>query len=209
MSQTPPGNEAVTCLPRTSPITLLIGKAKAAGTKEGARAYSEHLIKMFVYPQVGNAYIRALSRRLAMADLTAREGKRSWIPEGSVAQAFNDLMKQAADNSGRPLETNASVVHQLRLALYSGSPHLSSVDSHSFECLPSEAILVIVQLFVTDGAATRPDLSPTPRAHRAGEVTIRGRKFPTARSLVFRYAASHSRSETVKLYDNLAHNLGF
>ena len=192
-----------------SPLDSLIANAKAAGTKEGARDYSEYLIKMLVPTQkVGNAYSGALSRRLATADFAAREGKRSWVPESSVAQAFNDLMKQAADTyggpagaSGRAIETNASIVHQLRLRLYSGSPYLSSVDSHSSECLPSEAMLIMQQLFLTDGAAPEP--------LRPGEVRVTRRNFPPADLLVSRYVVSHSRSETVKLYDNLAHNLGF
>lgn len=192
-----------------SPIDSLIAKANAADTKEGVRAYSEYLIEMLVPTQkVGNAYSSALSRRLATADLAAREGKRSWVPESSVAQAFNDLMKQAADASGGPegvsgrtIKTNASIVHQLRLRLYNGSPYLSSVDSHGSECLPSEAMLIMQQLFLTDGAAPEP--------LRPGEVRFTSRNFPTADSLVSRYVVSHSRSETVKLYDNLAHNLGF
>jgi len=217
MPQTPPGKGASQMLPNTSLIDSLIAKAKAAGTKEDARAYSEYLIKMLVpTKKAGNAYSSALSRRLAMADLAAREGKRSWVPEGSVAHAFNDLMTQAADNSGRPagtsdrpIETNTSVVHQLRLRLYNGSPYLSSVDSHSSECLPSEAMLIMQQLFLTNGAATLSDPSSKPGTHLAGEVRISSRKFPTADSLISRYVVSHSRSETVKLYDNLAHNLGF
>ncbi|HWT65345.1 MAG TPA: hypothetical protein VN151_04475 [Terracidiphilus sp.] len=192
-----------------STIASLIAKAKAAGTKEGARAYSEYLIEMLVPTQkVGNAFGGALSRRLATADFAAREGKRSWVPESFVARAFNDLMKQAADASGGPagapsrtIETNVSVVHQLRLRLYNGSPYLSSVDSHGSECLPSEALLIMQQLFLTDGAAPEP--------LRPGAVRLTSRNFPTADSLVSRYVVSHSRSETVKLYDNLAHNLGF
>lgn len=209
MPQTPPGEGASPTLQNTSMIFSLIAKAKAADTKEGARDYSEYLIKMLVpTKKTGNAYSSALSSRLAMADIAAREGKLSWVPEGSVAQAFNDLMKQAADTSGRPegasyspIETNASVVHQLRLRLFNGSPYLSSVDSHSSECLPSEAMLIMQQLFLSDG-----DLPPT---LRPGEVRFSRRKFPNADSLVSRYVVSHSRSETVKLYDNLAHNLGF
>jgi hypothetical protein len=200
-----------------SPIDSLIAKAKAAGTKEGARAYSEYLIKMLVpTKKTGNAYSSALSRRLVMADLAAREGKQSWVPEGSVAQAFNDLIKQAADTSGglagasgRAIQTNASVVHQLRLRLYNGSPYLSSVDSRSSECLPSEAMLLMQQLLLTDGTGMLSDPSSTPEPLRPGEVRLTSRNFPTADSLVSRYVVSHSRSETVKLYDNLAHNLGF
>lgn len=209
MPQTPPGNDAVTGPTSTSLIDSLIAKAKAAGTKEGARDYSEYLIKMLVpTKKTGIAYSRALSRRLAVADFAAREGKQGWVPESSVAQAFNDFMKQAADasggpagTSGRAIQTNASVVHQLRLRLYNGSPYLSSVDSHSSECLPSEAMLLMQQLFLTDGTAPEP--------LRPGEVTATIRHFPSADSLVSRYVLSHSRSESVKLYDNLAHNLGF
>lgn len=203
-------------LSNTSPINSLIAKAKAAGTNEGARDYSEHLVKMLVpTKKVGNAYFGALSRRLIMADLAAREGKRSWVPEASVAQAFNDLMKQAADTSGGPagasgraIETNVSVVHQLRLRLYNGSPYLSSVNAHSSECLPSEAMLIMQQLLLSDGGATLSDPSSTGPL-RPGEVRLTSRKFPTADSLVSRYVVSHSRFETVNLYDNLAHNLGF
>lgn len=217
MSQNQPGDETVNGPPTASRIDSLIAKAKAAGTIEGARAYSEYLIKMLIpTKKVGNAYSSALSRRLAIADIAAREGKRGWVPESSVARAFNDLMKQAADTShrppgtsARPPETNAPIVHQLRLRLYNGSPDLSSVDSHSSECLPSEAMLIIQQLLLTDGAGTLSDPSSTPGPLRPGEVRLTRRKFPTADSLVSRYVVSHSGSETAKLYDNLAHNLGF
>lgn len=203
-------------LSSTSSIDSLIAKAKAAGSREGAQDYAEYLIKILVpTKKTGNAFSSALSRRLAIADFAVREGKLSWVSEGSVAQAFNDFMKQVADTSGGPagtsgraIQTNASVVHQLRLRLYSGSPYLSSVNAHSSECLPSEAMLIMQQLLLTDGGATLSDPSSTGPL-RPGEVRLTSRKFPTADSLVSRYVVSHSRSETVNLYDNLAHNLGF
>lgn len=209
-------NDAFAMLSSTSQIDLLIAKAKAAGTREGAQDYAEYLIKMLVpTTKTGNAFSSALSRRLAIADFAVRKGKLSWVSEGSVAQAFNDFMKQAADTSGGPagssgraIQTNASVVHQLRLRLYNGSPYLSSVNAHSSECLPSEAMLIMQQLLLTDGGATLSDPSSTGPL-RPGEVRLTSRKFPTADSLVSRYVVSHSRSETVNLYDNLAHNLGF
>ena len=209
-------NDTLGMLSSASPIDSLIAKAKAAGSREGAQDYAEYLIKMLVpTTKTGDAFSSALSGRLAIADFAVRDGKLSWVSEGSVAQAFNDFMKQVADTSGEPagtsgraIQTNSSVVHQLRLRLYNGSPYLSSVNAHSSECLPSEAMLIMQQLLLTDGGATLSDPSSTGSLW-SGEVRLTSRKFPTADSLVSRYVVSHSRSETVNLYDNLAHNLGF
>lgn len=194
--------------PHKSQIDLLIAEAEAADDAKGAKEYSDHLIKMLVAPQVGTAHIAALSHRLAMADLMARQGKRERIPESSVAQAFNDLMEQVTDPPSKPLQTDASVVHRIRLTLYSASRHLSSVDSHPAVCLPSEAVLVMYQLLANNGAESLscpPQMSPPP----SGPYVVGCARGVDAQSLVFHHLISHSRSERATLYDHTAQILGF
>ncbi len=209
MPQNPSGSRPVRGLPHTR-LNLLIAAAKAADTQEGAQAYSEDLVKMLVAARMGKAYINALSRRLAMADLLARHGKRKWVPESSVAQAFNDLMEQVAPTSSQPFQTDTSFVHEMRLALNGISPALGSVDSHSSECLPSEAVLLLWQLLANNGAKLPlPELPRKVGAPKGGYVIGRSISGPDARLLVFQYAASHTRFESVKLYDHVAQLLGF
>ena len=105
---------------------MLIAKAEAADTPEGAQDYARYLTARFVAMRTEDAYVGTLSRRLATADLMTRQGKRNWIPENIVAQAFNDEMKEVVGPSGKPPQTDVSVVHQLRLVLYGISPHFSS-----------------------------------------------------------------------------------
>jgi hypothetical protein len=204
LSQIPSEGASDAKLPRTELIQSLIKEAQAADTEEGMEDYSKLLIKMLVGDQAGAAYATALSHRLAVSELMARHGKRKLIPESSVAQAFNELMKQVGAGPAPPIETNPLIVHQLRVAVYNTSPVLSSLDSHSSECLPSEAVFLMWLLCVNDGAFS----IPIPPGGAKPGVSIR-QNAPIASSLIYRYSASHSHFETVKLYDHVVQFIGF
>jgi hypothetical protein len=200
--QTPPQEGTVPALPPTPLVNSLIEEAGAADSQEGRKVYADDLARLLVDGEVGSAYIDAFSLRLALAELMARHGKRKWVPEGVVAQAFNDLMKQVTEPSNKPLQTDASVVHRLRLSLDNTSPDLSTVQSHREDCLPSEAVLTMLLLLANNGAAGR--LLPDPLASKVGYVTANAPSGPDARALLSRYLATHSRSESMALYEHVA-----
>jgi hypothetical protein len=201
--QAQPEPESALTVPRESPAGRLIAEAEAADTGEGLQAYTRHLAKYFVFQRrLGVAYVDAFSQRLLAAELMARQGKRKWIPESMVAQAFNGLMNQAAGSSAKPYQTDVSVVHQMRLILHGVSPHFSSVDTHSSECLPSEAVLIMWQLLLQNGIVSPPN-PPVVRCVPPCVVEV------DADILMVRYIDSHTRRESVALYDHVAQLFGF
>ncbi len=193
--------------PRRSPAWLLIEEAKSADTQEGAQRYAKHLATMFVSARAGEAYVNEFSHRLALADLAARQGKRNWIPEATIAQAFDDMMRLVTPPSSKPLHTDASVVHQMRLILYAVSHDLSSVDSHRAECLPSEAIDVMMQLLSHDGTlcGPYPPMKPAAPKGTAQKCT----ESPEADALVFAYMASHPRPRRQAVYERVTQLFSF
>ena len=189
--------------PPESPAGLLIAEAEAAGAQEGNQEYAKHLTEMFVTSRTGDAYIDAFSSRLSTADLMARRGKRGLIPESVVAQAFNDLMKE----TGGSYQTDANIVHQLRITLSEVSPALSTVTSHDSECLPSEAVEIMVQLLSHDGVLRGPC---PPMKPGVPERNARGcAEGPDADALVFAYMSSHPRSRRQAVYERVAQLFGF
>ena len=81
---------------RYSLVTPTIAKARVADTEKGAEAYAADLTDFVVSDRPGKSYVKKFSRRLANADLAARRSGQGWVAESAVAQAFNDLMEQAA-----------------------------------------------------------------------------------------------------------------
>ncbi|HEU5351447.1 MAG TPA: hypothetical protein VFU55_07600 [Terracidiphilus sp.] len=206
MPQTPSNSGEIPGLAPTPQVVALIEAAKTADTARGARAYSKDLTRLIVVRKAGIWYRAAFSKRLAAADLAARNRQHKWVSEGEVAQAFNELMTGA----GGTLRTDASVVHQLRISLANTSADLGSVRSHAGECLPSEAVLLIYVLLVNNGAVSTPLPAPLPASPspNVGYVTFSGPSGPDARIRVSRYAAVHTRSQVVELYENLAQRIG-
>lgn len=201
-SQTPPKPKSAQTVPRDSPGGRLIAEAEAADTGEGLQAYTQHLTKNFVSPRgVGNAYVDAFSQRLFTADLMARQGKRQWIPESVVAQAFNYMMAQTSGPSCKPLRTDTSTVHQLRIILSEVSPALSSVKSQVSKCLPTEAVDLMIQLLSRNGSLEDPCPPPRPGEHGCVQKV-------NADVLILRYSQSHSASENVMLFDHVAQLFG-
>ncbi len=192
-----------------SPIARLITEAKGADAPEGSQIYAERLAEMFIGDRAEKAYVTAFSRKLATADLATRRGQRKWIHESAIAQAFNDLMEQVSGASGEPLQTDANVVHQIRLALAEITPALTTVKRHSSECLPSEAVFLMNQLLLRNGyLVDRCPPQPGPNGglvqHACAEIDSPG----FANSLVSRYSHSHSRSENKMLFDHVAQRFG-
>lgn len=180
--------------------------AEEAGTPAGAGRYSRRLVELLAGDQLGDANVSALSKRLATADFTVRNGKRNYVAEVSVASAFNGLMKTVHDKKTKPIETDEVNVHRLRLALSGVAPTLTSVKAHPSSCLPTEAFLLSV-LLITNNGSIKP-----PPAHGASPrlVTRFGPSSETAIAgeLVARFFTSHSQSRNLTLLDALFKNLG-
>jgi hypothetical protein len=190
--------------PSEFPPERLIAEAKAANRPEGNYKYAKHLTEMLVPRRTGDAYIDAFSGRLSKADLMARHNERSWIPESAVAQAFNDLMNQISEihgQSGNPPQTDANVVHQLRITLSEVSAAFSTVNSHKSECLPSEAVNLMIQLLLHNGSLQGP-CPPTPGPD--GALVQHACADVDATLHIFRYSRSHSASDQRKVFDHLA-----
>ena len=189
----------------TSPASALIAEAKAADTQEGNQKYARRLTEWFVSRKTGDAYVDAYSRRLSKADLMARHDERRWIPESVVAQAFNDLMEQTGRKSGKPLRTDTNIVHQLRVTISEAFPVLSTVKSNSSECLPTEAVSLLIQLLYRNGSLEDPC---PPKPGPDGALVQQACDGPDATLLMFQYSRSHSASDDGKLFDHVAKLFG-
>lgn len=191
-------------LPRTKLVQALIDAAGTTDTEEGVKQYSGQLARMLVDDKVGGRYAASLSQRLTVAELAARRGERKFVPESSVAQAFNELMKRIETGPPPPLSTTALVVHQLRIAIRNTSPALSSMRPDNSDCLPSETVMLLFLLLVNDGKFS---VAAAPIGAKSG-VSIR-QDSPSAGMLLRRYLTLRSRSESANLYDKLFAALGF
>jgi hypothetical protein len=199
--QTASGPGSVQTIPPQWDLRRLVANAEAADTAEGSKAYGRQLAEMLL-SETGDSYIDSFAGRLSAADLLARQGKRKLIPEGVVADAFNDMMKTVHSS----LRTDASVVHQLRATLHAISPSLSTVDSHNSVCLPSEAVNLFIQLLMHNGTLenlcpARPDATGRLVQHSCPGTL-------NANLAIRRYVSSHSRSQNEALYDQTAKVFG-
>lgn len=192
--QAAPEAQAAPHSPPSSPVAVLIAEASNANSQAGSLQYAKHLTRMFVMPQTGPAFLAQFTRRLAAADLAARQGKHRWVPESAVAQAFNDFMQRISP--GTALHTDAATVHRLRVTLAAVSPELSAVASHPVDCLPSEAIDVMLQLVSHNGQAEPSAQNPLPLG--ASAVALLGR-----------YARTHTTAGNAAAYESIAQLFGF
>jgi len=190
-------------------LDALSKEAEVAGTPNGAELYSKHLIKLIVGNVMGDKFVSARASRLATVDLLARRGKREYVDERSVADAFNELMKKVRGHGGRTIMTDAATVHRLRLGISRASPALTTVSAHASSCLPSEAMLLIALLITNNGVIGEP---PSPGNTPELRVTT-GRHVSAANAdaslLVVNFLGSHSHSEDVRVFDVLAKYVGF
>jgi hypothetical protein len=186
----------------------LTKETEVADTPKGAEAYSKHLIKLIIGNEMGNDFVSAQASRLATADILARRGEREYVDEGSVADAFNELMKKARRHSGRVFTTDSATVHRLRLGISHASPALTTVSIHASSCLPSEALLLIALLVTNNGAISGPS---SPGIAPALLVTTGRRVSGDAEAsvLLANFLGSHSHSEDVRLFGVLRKYIGF
>jgi len=186
----------------------LITESESADTQEGNRVYTKHLAEMLAAylgedAHLGrNTYIEAFAGRLSTVDMMARRGERNLVPESVVVQAFNDLMSRVH----APLRTDTNVVHILRNTLYAVSPSFSTVNSDSSECLPSEAVHIMVQLVLHNGSLK--DLCP-PEPDANGRLVQHACPGSlNAEIVISRYTQSRSASRNAKLLDHVAKLFG-
>jgi hypothetical protein len=187
-------------------LISLSAAAAPADNRDAVYEYNDLVVKMVISPRAGDAFFTSFSQRVSRADLLARGGNRKLISEGTVVQAFNDLMIKVTDPEikGPPLKTNAAIVHQMRLNLQGISPDLSSVGAHPSECTPSEAFLLMYWLLHIDPAKAAAEL--TTKAQPGLSVHFNGPNYPDV--LYSHYTESHSHSDTLKLYDQMAKTFG-
>ena len=194
--------EVAAAVQTESPIARLIPEAKEANTPEGSKKYAQRLAEMFIGDRAGEAYLASFSRRLAKADLEARRGQRKWIPEGTVAQAFNSLMRQVSGATGGPFQTDSNVVHRTRLTLAETTPVLTTVKSHDSECQPGEAVFLMNQLLLHNGSLEdRCPPQPGPDGSLVQHACAEKDGPAFASLLVSRYSRSHSRLKNEMLFD--------
>lgn len=187
---------------RTNPfLYTVIEKEEAANTTAGFEDYSHHLIKLLAGDRAGKAN----------AEQATRDGKRGYVSETAIAEAFNDLMRKVQGRDGAEIRTSAEDVHRMRGWDDRISPALSSVETHPSACLPGEAMFTLVMLLNNNGAAgpapARP-LSDKPPA-KPGRLEIRtvsGRQ--NAQGLLDRYVNTHWRWQTASLYGRVLKDMG-
>jgi hypothetical protein len=203
LSQVPTNNAH----PKPEIVTEIIAEAKAADSPEGNYKYARRLTDWFVTKQYGDAYLDAFSERLTRADLMARHHEREWISEGTVVEAYNYLLKQVGGHSSNSPQANVNTVHQLRITLSEVSPAFSTVNSNNSECLPIEAVQLMVQLLEHNGSIE--GLCP-PTSRTNGTLVQHNPCIvkDDALSLMSKYSRSRSSSEQQKSFDHIAKLFG-
>ncbi len=199
--------QASTSTGRAGPTIVgkIIAEAKAAESPNANYRYAQQLTEMLVPVQAGNAYSETFSSRLSRADLMARHNERAWIPESMVAKAFNDLMRNIGGRSGDLPHTDTNVVHQLRITFSEVSPALSTVNFHESECLPSEAVHLLVQLVSHNGSTEGP-CPPKPEPN--GALVQHACTDVDASILMSKFSRSHSAPEIRTVFDRAAQLFG-
>jgi len=184
----------------------------------GIHKYSEHLIKLIVPNQAGNAnaYIDSLSDRLAKAEQMAREGKGHLVPEADVVRSYNDLMKKIGAPSSfyaDEAEMRAFRAHSVAVPVL---PALLSADRNGTNCNPGEAVYLFSSLLYHNGKISgsyldfvkvmRQDNFRRGAAFAAG---VTGSMYDEAEGRLTLYSLQHRRHDTIKLFNGVAKALDF
>jgi hypothetical protein len=131
-------------------LCSLSADAQRAADPAGDLNYATKLIRM-IAPHISQGNVTQLAQRLASADQAARHDPGKYIPETTIAAAFNRFMAQVIDKDAPPIRTDAQTVHRLRWGLVGKSPALFSVKEHPASCLPDEAVFLIFELIFNNG----------------------------------------------------------
>ena len=189
----------------------------AASDPSGVHKYSEDLIELIVPDKAGKGYSNSLADRLARAEQKARKGKGKLVPEADIVRSFNDLMR----STGAPPSLKADEASIRRFRDRSASvPSLSalfSADRNGTNCNPGEAVLLLYLLIYNDGGISEHILDQFAPSRQEGEggegFSVFSGSIDTlnqgARGFLTDYASKHRRHDTAKLFNNVAHTLGF
>jgi len=188
---------------RNSYLRTVIEKKEASSTPAGLEDYAQHLVDLLTGDKPGKASAHRLSQRLAEAELAARDGRRGYVSESAIADAFNNLMRAVRGRDGAEIETTAQQVHWMREWNDRFSPMLSSVEAHASECLPGEAVFTLVMLLNGNskiGPAPKERFSDAPPS-QPGYVGVGiSHENQKSRGLLNRYARTHWRWQSTRLY---------
>jgi hypothetical protein len=196
---------------QNSYLRTVIEKKEASNTQAGLEDYSRHLVALLAGDKPGEASARRLAQRLAEAEHAARIGKQRYVSEIAIADAFNHLMRSMRGRDGAEIKTTAERVHWMREWNDRISPVLSSVEAHALECLPGEAVFTLVMLKNNNGKA-----GPAPKGRLSDEPPSKGGKLVArtvhcnqfADGLLDRYARTHWRWQTARLYGRVLREMG-
>lgn len=192
-------------------LRTVIEKKEASSTAAGLEDYSRHLVTLLVGDRTSKSNRDRLARRLTEAELAARDGKRGYVSESAIVDAFNSLMRAVRGRDGAEIRTSVEYVHRVRGWADRISPVLSSVETHASECLPGEAVFTLVTLVNSNGVVGlapngRFGEEPPPRAGRLIAFTARSNE--TAVGLSSRYARTHWRWQSGRLYGRVLKDMG-
>jgi hypothetical protein len=191
-------------------LVRTLNQEAEATDAEGIRKYGKHVIELVVPERAGKAYIDSLSDRLAQTEEKARVEKKELIPEANIARAFNDLMKQI----GAPdsLRTDEGTVRRLRVGQLAISPvpALITVNRNERMCNPGEAVYLLYLLILNNGTIP----SALPEGMKASDlprirISSRPAALGDAFQLLSRYSSQRSRTDTLRVFDNVVQTLGF
>lgn len=167
---------------------------------------------------LGEKYAAELAGRLAQAEQAARTGNGKLVAVGSVAQAFNDLMKDV----GAPpsVRTDESTVQKFRehAAAIRAFPALFSADRNGTNCQPGEAVFLLGLLIMDNGVLFEGNLDmDVELMHPDAERNERQMSFavvsnvrePDSKRLVLSYPTDHGRRAGRALFNRAADSLGF
>jgi len=179
--------------------------AKRAADPAGDLKYAAELIGM-ITPNLSREDRAQMARRLASADQEARHDPGRYVPESSVAAAFNELMAPVKRNNATPFRTDAETVHRLRGILAGNSPALTSLKEHPTSCLPDEAVLLVYLLIFNNG---RVGFVPRGQSLLSVENSMAAEDAAdNARMKFDEYLAARWELSNMILFNQLLHNLG-
>ncbi len=186
----------------------------ASSDAAGIQKYSEDLIGLIVPEGVNDkGYTRSLSKRLARAELRAREGKGKLVPESAIARSFDDLMQ----GIGAPPAWKADLTQIREFRAHSATaPGLSALFSagrNGTNCNPGEAVLLLYMLLINNGhlIATSSDFGNAPANQQQSSELVERIVGPDQDSSLrlAAYSMEHSHHEVRKLFDHVAQTLNF
>jgi len=176
-----------------------LNKEARATDPAGIRNYSQDLIHLLPgVRSAGAAYTDSLTDRLATAETMARHGNRKLISEIEIAKAVNDLMRQ----TGAPasLKADLNSVEQARNGWEKQMPALISREKNGTYCYPGESVYILETLIENVGRLPTPLSSSGPSVFGAG--------MPPTRVHLMQYYASHSRTDIIRLFNDMAKTMG-